>query len=342
MPMGQVHFNVKATLPSFSIVLETVNLADADPIILSQCLRTLADQELPPSWANEVLLVDSGTVPSDVLRDLCAPYPWITVHRILPGTGYYDAQMQGVSFATGDVVVFCDSDCTYESMWLRSILTPFSQTPDIQVVAGETTTRIVGPYGVAMALTYYFPRLTRREALYKSRGYHFNNVAFRRDLLRRHPIPSGLPLHRGNTEIHALSLRHRGYPIWTQPKARATHPLPKGLSDFLWDFLLMGHDWLAISRVSRGSRISVRPSLERLHDSISCVGLMIWELNIVLRRAPKVLVEDPRRLIHLPLAFPIAFASLCLFFAGLVISWVSPDYVLRRYRTVRACGRHPV
>ena len=64
--------------------------------------------------------------------------------------------MLGASCTTGEIAVFCDSDCVYEPNWLRKMLMPFSQRPDIQVVSGETTTHIAGPYGLAMSLTYLF------------------------------------------------------------------------------------------------------------------------------------------------------------------------------------------
>ncbi len=51
--------------------------------------------------------------------------------------GYYKAKMLGAQLVTGDVIVYCDSDCTYESNWLRTILATFSQGDNVQIVAGK-------------------------------------------------------------------------------------------------------------------------------------------------------------------------------------------------------------
>ena len=145
-------------LPSFSIVLETENLANADLQGLVRSLACLAAQDPPPSHAEEVILIDSGDTPADLLEQLCQQYSWIQVKLAPPGTGYYESKMLGAKLATGEVVVYYDSDCLYEADWLRKMLTPFTQSEEIRAVAGETTTRGVGFYGTAMALVYIFPQ----------------------------------------------------------------------------------------------------------------------------------------------------------------------------------------
>ena len=159
--------------PSFSLVLETENLANAALDGLTQALVSLVQQDLPLTAANEVLMIDSGNTPSQLLEQLCDRYPWLTVHPAPSTTGYYTAKMLGAALATGQIVVYCDSDCTYEPGWLRSLLQPFSDNSDIQIVAGETTTRGVGFYGTAMALTYIFPQYSGEHALSSRRAILF-------------------------------------------------------------------------------------------------------------------------------------------------------------------------
>lgn len=131
-------------LPSFSIILETENLAQADLQGLLRSLACLNAQVPAPSTANEVWLIDSGDTPKGLLQQLCQQYPWLQCWSAPPGTEYYDAKMLGARQATGEVVVFYDSDCTYESHWLYQILCVF-QRPGIEVVAGETRTRGLVP-----------------------------------------------------------------------------------------------------------------------------------------------------------------------------------------------------
>ena len=61
-------------LPSFSIVVETENFETMDPEAFSHCLDLLAAQDVPPTRANEVLLMDSGDVPPAMLERLKAAH----------------------------------------------------------------------------------------------------------------------------------------------------------------------------------------------------------------------------------------------------------------------------
>jgi glycosyltransferase involved in cell wall biosynthesis len=142
------------TVPSFSIVLETENLANADLEGLTNALSSLVQQDCSPEQAKEVILIDSGDAPPTLLEQLSDRYPWIKIHPAPPSTGYYKAKMLGAELATGEIVVYADSDCLYEPHWLRTILTSFADHPERQIVAGETTTRGWGPYGTAMATIF--------------------------------------------------------------------------------------------------------------------------------------------------------------------------------------------
>lgn len=80
--MKQVGETLDMHLPSFSIVLETENLANADLKGLSKSLASLANQDLPLTLANEVLPIDSSDTPLDLLNCACQQYPWIKIHQI--------------------------------------------------------------------------------------------------------------------------------------------------------------------------------------------------------------------------------------------------------------------
>jgi hypothetical protein len=323
-------------LPSFSIIVETENLANAELDGLSRCLATLADQDVSPSQANEVLLVDSGDVPAELLARLRAEYPWIGVHRAGTGTGYYEAKMEGVARVTGEVVLFCDSDCAYGSGWLEAMLAPFARNADVQVVAGETSMAIDGPYSLAMALTYIFPPFSRDDRLRGASSYFCNNVAFRREFLLRRPLPGGLPVYRGNCVVHARALRRSGETIWRQPRARATHAPPDGPRELFWRFLLLGDDALALTRLSISRPQRPSHAADRLREALSCLRISAGKSAGALLRVGPVLAEDPRRLAHLPAALPVAAASLLLFQAGLVAGYLRPNALLSAYDRIAA------
>jgi len=318
----------EATFPSFSIVLETENLANADLEGLSRSLLSLVKQDVPPSHAKEVLLIDSGDAPANLLEQLCDRYPWITVHPAPPGTGYYKAKMLGAHLATGDIIVYCDSDCIYEPSWMKTILTTFTQGDHIQIVAGETTTRGVGPYGTAMALTYIFPQYSGETVLTSSSEYFLNNVAFRRQFLLENPIPVELPLYRGNCVLHARDLRQNGQIIWRQPKARATHAPPHGLSHFFWRFLLIGHDYYWQNRLLAKAAVGNATAGSQQNDPMA--GLQ-GKIKVFFERIQRMAKNDSRHLLFLPLSLPVAIASVLLIFAGNRITAARPDYLLKLY-----------
>lgn len=304
---------------SFSIVLETENLANADAHGLIDAIEALAHQSLPPTAANEVLLIDSGDSPPDLLAQLRHQYPWIKVHHAPMGTRYYNAKMLGAELATGAIVVYYDCDCVYETNWLQAMLTSFTRA-DIQLVAGETTTRSVGIYGTAMALTYIFPQYSGRNNLTPVNQYFLNNVAFRREFLLQHPIAFELPLYRGHCAIHADELRQQGYTIWSQPQARATHAPPNGLSHFFWRFLLIGHDYYWQKKLLKGA-VSSDPALSGIKG----------KMQVFYDRVSKMIANNPHRLIFFPLAMPIAIASAILIYVGYLITSLNPHYLLKAY-----------
>ncbi|MGQ9870385.1 glycosyltransferase family 2 protein [Leptodesmis sp.] len=315
------------TLPSFSIVLETENLANADLEGLTHALASLVHQDLSPEQANEVILIDSGDVPPELLRQLCDRYPWIKVYPAPADTGYYKAKMLGAELATGEIIVYADSDCLYEPHWLRSILTTFAENPQIQIVAGETTTRGHGPYGTAMALVYIFPQFSGKTELTPTHQYFLNNVAFRRQFLLEHPIPAELPLYRGNCVVHGENLQREGHIIWLHPQARATHAPPSDLSHFFWRFLLIGHDYYWQKKLIPNSLSPISSPQDRDPTASSFTE----KIKIFRSRMVRLLHNNPRHALYLPLAIPIILVAALLIYVGYLITLVSPNYLVKMY-----------
>ncbi|HAJ61468.1 MAG TPA: glycosyl transferase family 2, partial [Cyanobacteria bacterium UBA8543] len=293
--MVEVKPKTQSELPSFSIIIETENLSIAEIDGLFRCLKTLAEQNISPTLANEVLIVESGDVTAELIKRIQSNYPWIQFRKIESDIGYYEAKMKGVALTTGEVIVLCDSDCTYEPIWLSNLLSPFANNPEIQIVAGETTTPAYGAYGIAIALSYIFPRFSRTEALSPASSYFCNNVAFRRSFLMQHPIPSELPIYRGNCTIHARNLSSEGYKIWRQPLSRATHAAPNGLSHFFWRFLLLGYDALAVKRIAANLPEIKRQTVKPLQDLICCLSIGFGKFKELAKRFYTVFAEDIRR-----------------------------------------------
>lgn len=321
--------NAESSLPSFSLIIETENLANADITHLSESLNSIANQDIAINDAQDVVIIDSGDTPKNILENIRTRYPWIQIHRVTTSVDYYDVKMQGVNFVTGDIVVYADSDCVYETNWLRDILTTFAQNAEINVVAGETSLAITGFYELAMAITYFLPRFSQRETPYVTTSYFLNNVAFRRDFLKRYPIPTGIPLYRGNCAIHAEYLREQGFEIWKQPNAQAKHAPPEGISFFIWRFLLMGHDRLLRPYIQQKLFTDCQLEQPRARSQFEqFLQLLIDDTLEWLAKTKAAILEEPTRLALIPLALPIIMFSKALFYVGYIITLFNSDYLL--------------
>lgn len=323
--------------PSFSMIFETENLATVELENIYQSLSSLASQHLSPSQANEFLIIDSGDTPAQVLEELQSSYPWITIHHA-PDISYYEAKMLGASLATGEIVVFCDSDCTYVSNWLHDLLIVFQEKPEANIVAGETSTPIRNLYEFAIAIHYFFPRFSNRETPFETQGYFLNNVAFRRNFLLEHPIPTHLPLFRGNCHIHCYHLCHlQGETIWQHPQAKAEHEPPTRSFTF-WRYLLMGSDHVICEtlKLQLNDAQSLQPGLQGTVNlplaNISTFLLQSFRRRHSVHKLVGLLKADARRYLLFPLVFPIIACFELLYTIGAVVTHFSPYWLLQQYQ----------
>ena len=318
----------QSRLPSFSIVIETENLAKTAMSRFYQSLNSLVSQNVPITEANELILVESGDVSPDVLDRILTSYPWIIPYRLKPNTNYYKAKMEGAAQATGEIVVFCDSDCIYEANWLEQLLRSFDSNDLVKVVAGETAMAITGAFSLGIALLWGFPTFSHRKEIYEVSFYAANNVAFRRQFLTQLPIPCDDEYYRGNCSLHGTQIRQKGYKIWKQDSAITMHPLPaKSAWEFFWRFLVMGTDWLTWHRAA--------PTSEREGGSRAWWGqelrifgrvILRW-LFIPVVKLPPALRENPRRLLFVPLATPIVLSGVLFFFSGFFLGHFFPNSI---------------
>lgn len=325
---------------SFSLILETENLETADIKGLEKSIASLAQQP-HISAANEVLLIESGDTPPALLQQLQSIYPWLTIKTAPPNTDYYASKMLGLEWTTGEILIYYDSDCIYDRDWLTVLLESF-QNPEIQIVGGETTTDGVGFYGTAMALCYIFPQYSGLSNLIPAQQYFLNNVAFRRSVLETIPIPTGLPLYRGNCVLHAQQLLAAGYRIWRQPKARSLHAPPNGFKHYTQRFLLIGHDWYwqkqlkslnsshPIPQNLEFSQVSQSDSTIALIDSDDPTITQQSKLKIGFDRIAKMIQRDRRHALYLPLCLPIVLVSVLLIAIGYQITRRRPHYLRDR------------
>ena len=198
-----------------------------------------------------------------------------------------------------------------------------------------------GAYGLAMALVYIFPRYSGRDSLAAAGGYFCNNVSFKRSLIDQFPIPGTLPMYRGNCVIHAHQLAENQRQIWQQPKARALHAPPNGLSHFASRFLMLGYDELCVSRFAANpTELSQEAPMRPLRDLAVAGMILANKLKTAAVRLVQVLREDVRYALYLPLALPICAAAMMLYTAGLALAYVRPAYWLNNRDRLEALLEH--
>jgi hypothetical protein len=128
---------------------------------------------------------------ADLEEALAGAGPIIRLRTVSSRSGdYYELKNDGARDATGDFLVFLDSDVIPEPGWLVSLLGPLHDE-DVGLVAGNTYLEPVGLYGKAFALAWFFPlRATTTTVL---RQFWANNVrnSGRVDL-RRVALPAAI------------------------------------------------------------------------------------------------------------------------------------------------------
>lgn len=315
---------------SFSIVLEAATITAGTQDSLRTCLEFLSKQDLSPWLANEFLLMDVGNLGHEVAEELLEAYPWVTFKKLPQGTRYFEAKMAGFQLATGEVVVFCDGDNRYFPNWLSSMVRAFAEHPKVSMLVGQTSVEVNSLLATVFALTFYFPSFSDpEEELTPATFYYGNNSAFRRSFLNSWPIPTTLPLLRGNCYVHSVLTRRQGHQIWRQNRAKAFHDPPETLAEFIYRYLARGSDRVEIARLTRPS--DSQASAGPLGSIRSALKVAIENFAEFLVRIAQLPRTYPKAMIYYPLALPLAAGLLLLIFVGMGYSLVRPGVLTAAY-----------
>ncbi len=317
--------------PTYSMVLETANLELADLAVLRRCLDTIAAQDLDINDAREIIMVHGGEVPAELLEQLSRDYPWLSALNVPEETGYGQAKMIGVGHTTGEVVIFFDSDCVYDSCWLRGLLGGLVENPDVGVLGGETMMSSDTALGLAASVLFTFEAFTGRTEIYEHRRLHLNSAAMWREILVDHPIesyPNVLAAGGVSTTMIARTVREGGRRVARQPLSRSIHAAPNGFRHFFWRFLNMGHDAVNFYRLEAPQRRSNEaPRTDRAVLLFRFFGLAAERAKESVKKLVYILRERPRRWLLLPLALPLLGLGLFLQVAGYFSTLLFPDLI---------------
>lgn len=322
---GFNHKHMRMTLPtpSFSIVIETENLALGGVDDLVRCLDSLARQTHDVGTAAEVLVMVGGQLDPGAARELAERYRWATFHQCNAELSYTAAKKLGAEIATGDVVVYADSDVWYDPRWLELMLAECSRHEAPFVVFSDTRIPSDSPYGFAMSVAWMLPVLPAGEAVRKAGKFRLNNFAINRPLMRATEFDEDLPLYRGTVELWRQRLRLQGVSFYRIPKVVGEHLAPQGLGEWWYRMLVLGADSVAVADYRQLPDGTVEAAPSRRRRLLVAARTVADRLSQAVRRTRMLLAEDAGNRRLLPLGLPIAAASLAVQAIGCLVAVVN-------------------
>jgi hypothetical protein len=316
--------------PSLAVVIEWENAVLAKLSRTMRMLEQLRQQltEIAPllgEKAEVLFLYDQTRVSAEFIQKAVGKVfgnAQFCEVKVISTTGkrYYELKNESLLYTQKDLLVFLDSDVVPEDGWLRGLLKAFEQE-DTKVVCGNTYVSPDGLYGKAMALFWFFPLRQDDEGLVTSNCFFANNVAFRREVLKKYPFPD-LENFRGQCLSLARLMSNDGIPIHLQRSSRVSHPPPNGFWHFACRALCQGHDEALEAR--RGSSYGVMLGAAKRY--FRSLREAYWE---ICRGYPKVQLSRFGGVC----AFGIAAAYHSLALAGELVTRVHPS-IVRRYFSI--------
>jgi glycosyltransferase involved in cell wall biosynthesis len=315
---------------TFSVVIETENLAMGGVADLERCLDSLDKQTLDIRKANEVWIMVGGHLDPADAELIRTQYPWTTIHQANGELSYLGAKKMGAAISSGEIVLFADSDVAYDPRWLALILDERSKHPQKDIVTSDSRVAIDSSYGFVMASVWimHIKRLGGPPA--ESRGFPLNNVSVDRTTMIAVEHDEGLPLYRGFLGFWQKRLRARGVRFYRIPRVMGLHLPPQGLAEWFYRMLIFGADYVAAANYQQAAdgTVTARPSVVRRAVAAMKWAGYRWVMAVV--HSSRLIAEDWTRMRYVPLGLPIALFSLILITAGSVITVFNSRFLYDR------------
>ena len=271
----------------------------------------------------ELLIVSGERLDGDREAELRALVEGVldcAIH-VAEGLEYYPLKSFGAARASGDVLLFVDSDVLPEEGWLAHLLGSFAR-PDIDVVTGQTYVAPTGVVGRAFALGWTYELRDRSGRLLRNPAkVYANNIAFRAEVFRRVDFRAVGRRSRGAVTLLRRDLDRLGVPIWENRMARVDHPPPTSVRHMVVRALAHGRDHYM--------RDSERRAMAGLARS---VGVAAQRLARGLARTARYRREVGASWRQVPLIASVIAAYYVVFAVGGVLTHVSPAAMARRFR----------
>lgn len=338
-------------MPRLTVVIEWENVVRSEHERARRMLRALREQagELLASTAGDgevrasrtpallagpievLILFDDAAIAAQSVRAVVAEVlgsgDGVLEIRIeaAPGLHYYDLKNLGARRASGELLLFLDSDVIPEPGWLRHLVAA-GHREEVRVVGGDAFIAPEDLVSKAFSVFWFFnaPHVVfppDQPTLKPHKQFFANNVLFERATFLAHPFPK-MPdgMTRGACLQLARELERAGIPVYRELRARVSHPAPNGWRHFFARAMAQGRDGVFRERGGFRLRQSVRGLVSRLRQ--------LWRTlrdGASRRRYGITLAETPA-------IFGIGLLYISTRFVGEIAALQFPGFVEKRFR----------
>lgn len=302
-------------------------MAGIDDLIKS--LDSLKLQTLPIEKANEVIVVIGSHVTKETQLRLHAQYSWLKLHKTKGELEYTQAKMAGAKVATGDIVVYADSDVRYQKSWLKNLLDVFVKYPDATVAAGETQMRIHSAYTLSLALCWMLNIWPTSPKTSKTNVFALNNFAIKRKVMLENPFPI-LTLYRGKITFWRKRLIDKGYIFYRTPGAMGHHAPPSNLIDWWHRMIIYGADFVATADFTLNPDGTIKESRflsKRGLHLLLWIGMKIKQLVL---HSIRIVKQEPQNMRFFIMGIPLSFITIGVTLLGGIVTLFNRDYCYKK------------
>lgn len=324
------HKKIQDSGLTFSIVIETENLGMAGLDDLRATIACLKNQTYSIERANEIIAVIGATVSDETIALIRQEYPWLKIHTERRPLEYVESKVSGARQATGDIIVFVDSDAVYEPEWLEQMLYGFVAAPGAAVISSETRIRIHSVYTAAIQLIWMINAIKIAPHPTPTTQFHLNNFAARKKAVLGSHFFRGLPIYRANNVEWKKQMQFHGYSVMRVPGNLSHHAPPANFWDFWWRFMVMGSDAVAKTDFRFHYDATVTESFSPLQRLIRIPVFFAFKLYVMVKRTHALVTENWKNIGYIIAGWPVAILFLLVSTIGMVITLFNRDYVFKK------------
>jgi hypothetical protein len=281
-----------------------------------------------PLSAELIVLYDSDeidrTVPETALSSAINASDWPGSIRLVeaPGQRYYEQKNTGADLATGELLIFIDSDVVPDEGWLKGLVEAMDD-PSRLFVGGETYHAIDTLHDRLFAAFWSFTPKQPDRGVYAYKNFFANNFIVRREVFLANKFPDA-PAYRGQCSVLAKQMRAKGIVIHRQGASTVSHPPPVGDGTFIVRALCQGHDAIYWKNQRRlGMLLNTNP----LASLVRLIRQWIQVVVKVFQRAGQVGLGPAGAIAALGMGFSYYFWK----FVGELVCFFNPGVIRRNF-----------